>query len=491
MALGKSEPIPTLLEESVAGRIGFSLPEEPSDTQQLVEETIPAALRRGQAPKLPELSEVQVVRHFTRLSERTVGVDTTFYPLGSCTMKYNPKINELVASFDGFVWTHPWQPASSLQGLLEIYYELCHLLGELTGLPGVSLQPAAGAHGEFTALLVVRAFFDARGERDRREVLIPDTAHGTNPASAARCGFETRTLKSLEGRLDLKALEQALNNKTACLMITNPNTLGLFERDIARIAKLVHEAGGLVYLDGANFNALVGRVRPSDFGADLMHLNLHKTFSVPHGSGGPGAGPICVREDLAKYLPLPWVLKEGNSSFRLVTEHPCSVGKVRCFLGNIPNIVRAYTYLRQLGLSGLRDVSGHAVLNANYLLHLVKEHYDVPYGNRCMHEFVIDGTRQKKAGVKALDIAKKLLDYGFHPPTTYFPLIVPEALMIEPTETENKHTLEEFAQAMIEIAEMAETKPEEVTCAPVTTPVSRLDELAAARAPVLVWPEGS
>lgn len=477
----------TLFEESVPGRIGVSLPEESPDTDELIQELIPEEFLRKDLPDLPELSEPQVVRHFVRLSKRTFSVDANFYPLGSCTMKYNPKLNELLASLDAFAMTHPEQPLRSMQGLLRIYYELSLWLGQLTGLPGVSLQPAAGAHGEFTALLIAKAYFRDRGEPQRNQVLVPDTAHGTNPASAARCGFEPVAIKSQQGKIDLEQLRQRLSDKTACLMLTNPNTLGLFEHEMAEAARLVHEAGGLVYLDGANFNALVGRVRPADFGADLMHINLHKTFSVPHGSGGPGAGPICVREDLAKYLPVP-VASLRDGVYYLDYDRPHSIGKVRSYFGNMPNIVRSYVYIAQLGLEGLREVSGYAVLHANYLLHLLAEHYDVPFGQRCMHEFVIDGTRQKKLGVKALDIAKALLDYGFHPPTTYFPLIVPEALMIEPTETENKETLEAFAEAMIEIARKAETSPEELTAAPHTTPVSRLDELAAARNPIIVWP---
>jgi glycine dehydrogenase subunit 2 len=479
--------VPTLFEESVSGRMGVSLSPEPSDTDELVESVIPEASRRHQGPALPELSELQVVRHFMRLSQRTLGVDTTFYPLGSCTMKYNPKVNEIAAALDGFAHTHPWQPPATLSGILRIYWELEQWLGRLTGLPAVSLQPAAGAHGEFTALLIARAYFRERGEAHRTQVLVPDTAHGTNPASAARCGFEPVALKSKDGRLDVEELRRHLSERTACLMITNPNTLGLFEERIVEICEAVHEAGGLVYLDGANFNAIVGRVRPAEFGADLMHINLHKTFATPHGSGGPGAGPICVREELRAYLPVPRVERQRNG-FRLSGEAPRSIGKVRSFFGNMPNVVRAYAYIAQLGLDGLREASGHAVLNANYLLALLAGHYDVPYGRRCMHEFVVDGTRQKKCGVKALDIAKKLLDYGFHPPTTYFPLIVPEALMIEPTETESMETIESFAQAMIEIAEMAQDNPAAVTDAPKSTPVSRLDELAAARNPVLVWP---
>lgn len=480
--------VPTLFEESVSGRQGVSLPPETPDTENLVTSLIPPSHIRRVPLSLPELSEFQVVRHFTRLSQRTLSVDNTFYPLGSCTMKYNPKLNEAIAASDNFAGSHPSQPEESLQGLLAIYYQLSQWLGALTGLPGVSLQPAAGAHGEFTALLVAKAYFRDRGEVQRLQVLVPDTAHGTNPASATRCGMEPIALTSKNGKLDPTELKHHLSERTACLMITNPNTLGLFEEEILEISALVHEVGALVYLDGANFNALVGRVRPADFGADLMHINLHKTFSVPHGSGGPGSGPICVRETLAPYLPVP-IVEMRDGQFRLRSDRPKSIGKVRTFFGNIPAVVRAWAYIAQLGLEGLREVSGHAVLNANYLLKLLAQYYDVPYGPRCMHEFVIDGTRQKKSGVKALDIAKKLLDFGFHPPTTYFPLIVPEALMIEPTETENKETLEAFARAMIEIAKLAVDNPSAVTSAPEHTPVSRLDELSAARNPIVTWPE--
>jgi glycine dehydrogenase subunit 2 len=404
-------------------------------------------------------------------------------------MKYNPKINEEIASLPGFTHIHPCQPQDTMQGLLRVYYELHEFLGILTGLPGVSLQPAAGAHGEFTALLVAKAYFAEKGETGRTQVIIPDTAHGTNPASAYRCGMEAVEIKSsARGRINLDELKGRLGAKTACVMITNPNTLGLFEDQIGEIAGLVHDAGALIYLDGANFNAIVGRVRPADFGADLMHINLHKTFAVPHGGGGPGAGPICVRDFLAPFLPAPHVAFDGTR-YRLDGDCPRSIGKVRSFFGNVNNVVRGHVYIRQLGEEGLRDVSGHAVLNANYLLALLAGAYDVPFGIRCMHEFVINATKQKNLGVKAMDIAKKLLDYGYHPPTTYFPLIVPEALMIEPTETENRETLEGFASAMVEIAQFAEQDPGKVTSAPQSTPVTRMDELAAARNPVLKWPD--
>ena len=379
-------------------------------------------------------------------------------------------------------------PTTRCRVLLHVYHEVGRWLSALTGLGACSLQPAAGAHGEFTALMVAKAYFDDRGDHTRRQVIIPDTAHGTNPASAHRCGLEPVEIKSdARGRIDLDQLKARLGPQTACVMITNPNTLGLFEDRIHEAADLVHDAGALIYLDGANFNAIVGRVRPGDFGADLMHINVHKTFSVPHGGGGPGAGPICVRDFLAPYLPAPWVECEAGR-YRVERDCPKSVGKVRSFLGNVNNMVRTYAYLRQLGEDGLRQVSGHAVLNANYLAALLAAAYDIPFGTRCMHEFVINASRQKNAGAKASDIGKKLLDMGYHPPTTYFPLIVPEALMIEPTETESRETLDAFADAMIEIARLVQEDSAQVTSAPVTTPVGRLDELAAARQPVLVWP---
>lgn len=475
----------TIFELSEPGRTGFSLPAESADTESILADSIPAQFRRTTPPALPEVSELTVMRHFTHLSGRTMGVETTFYPLGSCTMKYNPKINEYGAWLPGFTNLHPDQPVETMQGLLEAYYQVQEILGALTGLPAVSLQPAAGAHGEFTALLMTKAYFADRGETERTEVIIPDTAHGTNPASAHRVGLEPVEIKSNEhGRIDVESLRKVVGPKTACLMVTNPNTIGLFEDNLREAAELVHQAGGLVYIDGANFNAIVGRVRPADFGGDMMHINLHKTFSIPHGGGGPGAGPIVVRDFLRPYLPRPAVVKLDDGRFGF-HDDPKSIGKIRSYYGNVAHVVRAYAYLRQLGEEGLRAVSDFAVLNANYLLAILAGKYDIPYGNRCMHEFVIDATRQKKQGVKAVDIAKKLIDYGFHPPTTYFPLIVPEALMIEPTETENKEMLELFAGAMIDIANHSATDPDRIVDAPRSTPVQRLDELGAARKPVV------
>lgn len=475
----------TIFEVSESGRTGFSLPPEAEDTQKIIAEALPAQFRRTKPAGLPEASELTVLRHFTHLSSRTMGVETTFYPLGSCTMKYNPKINEFGAWLPGFSALHPDQPEETMQGLLEAYWHVQEILGELTGLPATSLQPAAGAHGEFTALLMMKAYFADRGETERTEVIIPDTAHGTNPASAFRVGLDPVELKSDErGRIDVESLRKVVGPKTACLMVTNPNTIGLFEDNLREAAEVVHQAGGLVYIDGANFNAIVGRVRPSDFGGDMMHINLHKTFSIPHGGGGPGSGPIVVREFLRPYLPKPTVVRNDNGTFSF-HDDPKSIGKVRSYFGNVAHVVRAYTYLRQLGEEGLRAVSDYAVLNANYLLALLAGHYDIPYGNRCMHEFVIDATKQRKQGAKAVDIAKKLIDYGFHPPTTYFPLIVPEALMIEPTETENKEMLELFAATMIDIANKTAENAEQIVDAPRSTPVERLDELGAARNPVV------
>ncbi|MEI7632751.1 MAG: aminomethyl-transferring glycine dehydrogenase subunit GcvPB [bacterium] len=495
--------VPVIFYSSVPGRMGVSLPQEAPDTQDAIRDAIPSRFHRMKRESssddhnssvadhavipLPELGEMDVVRHFTRLSTRVMCVDTTFYPLGSCTMKYNPKINEAMASLPGFLHIHPAQPDETMQGMLRIYHEFAGFLAELTGLVGVSLQPPAGAQGEFTALLVAKAYFKDRGEHERRDVIIPDTAHGTNPASAWRAGFHPVEQQSgSDGRMDVDKLLKMIGSQTACVMITNPNTLGLFERRIGEVSVLIHDAGALLYIDGANFNALVGRVRPADFGADLMHINLHKTFAVPHGGGGPGAGPICVRDFLAPYLPSPHIRFDGKQ-YQLVHDCPKSIGKVRSFFGNMMHIVRSYVYIRQLGAKGLRDVSGHATLNANYLLALLAGAYDIPYGNRCMHEFVINATRQKNQGVRAMDIAKKLIDYGFHPPTTYFPLIVPEALMIEPTETESKETLESFAETMLEIARQAERDPGCFSEAPQTAPVTRMDELTAARQPILKW----
>ena len=471
----------TLFELSRPGRRAARLP-QCDVPQRPIGELIPPEMLAAAPPELPELFEGDVVRHFTNLSTENMSVDTHFYPLGSCTMKYNPKRNERLASLPGFADIHPYQPAESMQGMLALLFELQGLLAEISGLDAVSLQPAAGAHGELAALMMAAAYFRDRGE-PRTEVLIPDSAHGTNPASAVMAGFRAVTVKSTpEGFVDVADLKSKLGPATAVFMITNPNTLGMFDGQIADIAELVHEAGGLIYLDGANMNAILGIARPGDFGADMMHFNPHKTFSGPHGGGGPGAGPIAVRGMLAPYLPAPVVANEQGRYF-LDNDRPKSIGRVRSFFGNTGVLVRAYAYIRTHGPEGLRRVSETAVLNANYLLSRVQKLLPVPQGPRCMHEFVASASQVKSdRGITATDIAKRLLDYGFHPPTIYFPLTVREAMMIEPTETESKETLDAFAAALETIlGEPAD----EVRAAPTSTPISRPDEVRAAREPVL------
>ena len=450
-------------------------------------ELLPSNQLASQSPDLPELTEPDVIRHFTNLSTLNMSVDTHFYPLGSCTMKYNPKRHERLASLPGLVDLHPYQTEDAQQGLLAILFELQQMLGEIAGLPAVSLQPAAGAHGEMTALLTAAAYFHDRGEK-RTKVLFPQSAHGTNPASAAIAGFDCVQLKGqADGFVDLEELEAHLDDKTAVFMITNPNTLGLFERDIAKISHLLHDVGGLVYIDGANMNAILGITRPGDFGGDMMHYNVHKTFTGPHGSGGPGAGPIAVRDFLADYLPGPIVtrtLSEGTNRFQLTTPTK-SIGRVRSFFGNIGILLRGYLYLRTLGAAGLKAVSEQAVLNANYLRAKLEDVLSVPHGERCMHEFVASAQKSKtEKGITALDIAKRLLDYGYYAPTVYFPLVVPEALMIEPTETESQQTLDAFADA---IRAILNEPPEFLHSAPHATPVSRPDEVKAGRQLVLRW----
>jgi glycine dehydrogenase subunit 2 len=454
------------------------VPEKP------LEELLPSGEIAANAPPLAELAEIDVVRHFTNLSTYNMSVDTHFYPLGSCTMKYNPKRNERLSNMPGMVDLHPYQPESTVQGLLFLLHQCQHMLAEIAGLPAVSLQPAAGAHGEMTALLVAAAYF--RDMRQKRTtVLIPDAAHGTNPASAAMANFNVLPVKSsAAGLVDLDDLAGKIDEQTAVFMITNPNTLGLFDGQIAKIAEMVHGAGGLVYLDGANMNAILGITRPGDFGMDLMHFNPHKTFSGPHGGGGPGAGPIAVTEKLRTYLPVPTVLKDGKG-YRLDYDRPKSIGRVRSFFGNVGVLVRMYCYIRTHGPDGLRRVAENAVLNANYLLAKIKHFLPVPNGERCMHEFVATAAKLKAdRNVSALDIAKRLLDYGFHAPTVYFPLIVREAMMIEPTETEDRATLDAFVEALFHITG---EPPELLHEAPHTTPVSRPDEVLAARNPVLKW----
>lgn len=474
---------PLVFELSRPGRIAYSLPKL-DVPEQPVEELLPAEYVRKNPAELPELSEVDVVRHFTELSRRNYGVDNGFYPLGSCTMKYNPKRNEQMARLTGFAAIHPYQDEDSVQGALELLYNLQTELEEITGMHRVSLQPAAGAHGEWTGLMLIRAYHEARGEK-RTKVIVPDTAHGTNPASATVAGFDAITIKSNErGGVDLESLRKAVGPDTAALMLTNPSTLGLFEEEIVEIAKIVHEAGGLLYYDGANANAILGYARPGDMGFDVVHLNLHKTFSTPHGGGGPGAGPVGVKQELIPFLPVP-VIDYKDGKYVLDYERPQTIGKVKGFYGNFGILVRAYTYIRTLGPDGLKRVTEEAVLNANYMMRKLQPYFYLPFDRICKHEFVLSGKRQKAKGVKTLDIAKRILDFGYHPPTIYFPLNVEESIMIEPTESENIETLDSFVDTMIQIAKEADENPEMVKEAPHNTVVNRLDETTAARNPIL------
>lgn len=475
---------PLIFEISTPGRIGYSLPE--MDVPEIdVNNLLPDGYLREEEPDLPEVSELDIMRHYTALSKRNHGVDSGFYPLGSCTMKYNPKINENVARFNGFAHIHPLQDESSVQGALELMYDLQQHLKEITGMDEVTLQPAAGAHGEWTGLMMIRAYHEANGDTKRTKVIVPDSAHGTNPASATVAGFETITVKSNEnGLVDLDDLRRVVGEDTAALMLTNPNTLGLFEENILEMAEIVHNAGGKLYYDGANLNAVLAKARPGDMGFDVVHLNLHKTFTGPHGGGGPGSGPVGVKADLIPFLPKPVVMKRGEE-YVLDYDRPHSIGRVKPFYGNFGINVRAYTYIRSMGPDGLKAVSEYAVLNANYMMRRLAEYYDLPFNRHCKHEFVLSGKRQKKLGVRTLDIAKRLLDFGYHPPTIYFPLNVEECIMIEPTETESKETLDAFIDAMIQIAKEAEENPEIVQEAPHTTVVGRLDEALAARKPIL------
>ncbi|WCM63999.1 aminomethyl-transferring glycine dehydrogenase subunit GcvPB [Paenibacillus polymyxa] len=473
-----------IFELSRPGRIAYSLP-ECDVPRRPVAELLPDYALRSEPAALPEVYEVDVIRHYTALSRRNFGVDNGFYPLGSCTMKYNPKVNEDVARYTGFAKIHPYQPEESIQGAMELLHTLQNDLAALTGMDAVTLQPAAGAHGEWTGLMMIRSYHEARGER-RIKVLVPDSSHGTNPASATVAGFETVTLPSTpEGLVDLDALRQAVGNDTAALMLTNPNTLGLFEKQITDIAAIVHDAGGLLYYDGANSNAIMGITRPGDMGFDVVHLNLHKTMSTPHGGGGPGAGPVGVKQRLIPYLPKPIVVRDPQGVYHWDREQGDSIGRVKAFYGNFGILVRAYAYIRSYGPDGLKRVSECAVLNANYMMHRLAPHFDLPYPGHCKHEFVMSGRGLKKFGVRTLDVAKRLLDFGYHPPTIYFPLNVEECIMIEPTETESKETLDAFVDTMIHIAREAEENPELVLNAPYTTPVTRLDETTAARKPVL------
>jgi len=476
---------PLIFEHSVPGRVAASLPE--ADVPDVPLETIIGAERlRTDPAALPEVSELDLVRHYTRLSQRNYAIDVGFYPLGSCTMKYNPKVNEDAARLPGFARLHPNTPDSQAQGALELLWHLEQMLCEISGMDRVTFQPAAGAHGELTALMMIRAYHDERGDH-RTRVIVPDSAHGTNPASAAMCGYTVVTVPSdARGNIDHGALRRAADGSVAALMLTNPNTLGLFEEGITEVAEIIHGCGALLYLDGANFNAVLGVTRPGDQGFDVMHMNTHKTFSTPHGGGGPGAGPVAVKRLLEPYLPVPTVERQGEL-FRLDHDRPKTIGRVRAFNGNFGVLVRAYAYLRAYGPL-LRQVSEAAVLNANYLMARLRPYFDLPYDRVCMHEFVLSGRRQKaQHGVRTLDIAKRLLDYGFHAPTIYFPLIVDEAIMIEPTETESRQTMEAFAAALVRVTEECATNPELVRTAPHRAVVGRLDEVAAARQPNLRW----
>ena len=484
---------PLLCDLSVPGRVGIRYPAPDVPLAEL-----PAGLERQNLP-LPEVYEVDVVRHFTRLSQLNHSIDTGFYPLGSCTMKYNPKLNEETARLPGFAHIHPLQPIETVQGSLALMFELQEWLIEIGGFAGVTLQPAAGAQGELTGILIIRAYFESRGETQRVKILVPDSAHGTNPATSAMSGMRVVELKSdLRGNVDLGALQAECDDTLAGLMLTNPNTLGLFDENVEEVIRLVHQAGGLVYGDGANMNALLGIVRPGDLGFDLLHYNLHKTFSTPHGGGGPGSGPVGVAAHLVDYLPAPVVaiLEEADDEsdlpplYGLVTPSK-SIGRVKAFHGHFGMAVRAYTYMRVHGKEGLRRISEYAVLNANYLLARLRDHYHVPFDRICMHEFVAEGRWPDAPDIHALDVSKRLMDFGFHPPTNYFPLIVHESLMIEPTETESKQVLDAFAEAMIKIAVEAHHQPELLKNAPHNTPVGRLDEVKAAKELVLCCAVGS
>ena len=476
-----------IYEKSVKGRGGFSLKEDNFPYKD-ISSLIPNYALSEEEKALPEVSEVDVIRHFTKLSKLNYGLDDGMYPLGSCTMKYNPKINEKLASLDNFVYAHPFTDQRYVQGSLQIMYELSEMLSEITGMDKFSLMPAAGAHGELTGALIIRKFFKDKGEK-RSKILIPDSAHGTNPASSAMAGFKVVEVPSNErGGIDIEKLNELMDEDTAGLMLTNPNTVGLFDENIEKIAEIVHSKGGLLYYDGANLNALLGIVRPGDTGFDVVHLNLHKTFSTPHGGGGPGAGAVGVKRELKEFLPSPIV---GMSNGEYIFEYPTkSIGRVRAFYTNFPVIVKAYVWIMSLGSDGLREVAETSIINANYILKKLKRYYKPAYDRTCMHECVLTGREYKEFGVKTLDIAKRIMDYGFHPPTIYFPHFQPyaeETIMIEPTESESKETIDSFIETMIKISEEAKTNPELLKEAPHNTPVGRLDEVRAVRNPKLVF----
>ena len=474
-----------IFEYSSPGRKGFSLPE--SDVpEKKIAELVPSRLLRQRENKLPEVSENEAVRHFVRISTLNYHIDKGIYPLGSCTMKYNPKVNELAARFPGWAEIHPFQQEETVLGALKLMYELRNYLAEIGGIDEVTLQPAAGAQGEMTGLLITKAYHAKNKQGHRKKVIIPDSAHGTNPASVAACGYQTVQVKSCaNGMVDVDELGKLADQETAAFMVTNPNTLGIFEANSSEIARIIHDAGAILYMDGANLNALLGIVRPGEMGFDIVHFNLHKTFSTPHGGGGPGSGPIGVKKFLADFLPVPQVEKKtdksGKETYHFDWKKKNTIGKLHSFYGNFGMFMRAYTYIRQNGPEGLRAISENAVINANYLLASLKNYYTVAYDRICMHECVLTGLKQKAKGVRTMDVAKRLLDYGVHAPTVYFPLIVPEALMIEPTESESKESLDNFIEAMIKIANEVETDPDLVRSAPHSTPVGRLDEAKAAK----------
>ncbi|WP_026478867.1 aminomethyl-transferring glycine dehydrogenase subunit GcvPB [Alkaliphilus transvaalensis] len=474
-----------IFEISKEGRKAYSLPINDVDMGK-VEDLIPEAFLAEKEVDLPEVSEIDVVRHFTNLSNKNYGVDTGFYPLGSCTMKYNPKINEDMAALDGFTSLHPLQPEETVQGALEVMYKLDEMLADIAGMERVSLQPAAGSHGELAGLMIIKSYHESRGDLKRKKIIVPDSAHGTNPATAAVAGFEIIEIKSdKNGAVDLDALKAVLNDEIAGLMLTNPSTLGLFETNIKVIADLVHEAGGLLYYDGANMNAIMGLSRPGDMGFDVIHFNLHKTFSTPHGGGGPGSGPVGVRADLVPFLPVP-VIEKKDDKYILDYDRPQTIGKIKNFYGNFGVMLRAYTYILTMGPEGLKEASETAVLNANYMMKRLKEYYYLPIDQTCKHEFVLGGLG-KDSEVTTLDIAKRLLDYGYHPPTIYFPLIVNQAIMVEPTETESLETLDSFIDTMIKIAGEAKEDPNLLKNAPYNTLARRIDEVKAAKDLILKW----
>ncbi len=477
---------PPIFELSGEGKIGVNLPQLDVPKAELPQNL----MRTDEMKAMPQLTEPEVMRHFTRISQRNMCIDTAYYPLGSCTMKANPKLHEEVARLAGFADAHPLQAEKLSQGALRLMYELQSYLGEISGFTSVSLQPAAGAQGELTGILVFRAYFEARGEHERREIIVPDSAHGTNPATAAMAGYKVIEVKSdKRGNIDLEDLKAKLSERTAGLMLTNPNTIGLFEEHVREVAELVHAAGGLMYGDGANFNAILGIAKPGDLGFDFMHYNLHKTFTTPHGGGGPGSGAVGCTKTLAPFMPGPGVKKNDDGSYAFFAPEQ-SIGMMKTFWGNFGMLVRAWTYIRTLGAAGLREVSETAVLNANYIQARLKHVYPVAIDRSCMHETVLMGRLAQAPEARTIDIAKRLIDYGFHPPTVYFPLIVPEALMIEPTETENKRTLDSFCDAMLIIAEEAAQDMTILRQAPTTTPVRRVDEVRAARQPILKYDAG-